>query len=107
MVPAAAAWIAVPLGMPMSIPGWKLPQRGPKGLVIGPETGQMNPAALAEAGAPVLPLCAAAIFASRAALAALSASDSATAAFSCAFVCARGPALLAAAPAGLCWLVPG
>src|SRR2546430_1278384 len=43
-VPAAAAWIGVPEGTPMSIPWWKLPQRGPKGLVIGPLTGQIRPA---------------------------------------------------------------
>src|SRR5436189_1735542 len=40
--PAAAAWIGVPVGTPMSMPGWKPPQRGPNGLVIGPLTGQMN-----------------------------------------------------------------
>src|SRR5262249_61999397 len=43
-VPAAAAAIGVPIGTPMSIPWWKLPQRGPNGLVIGPLTGQTSPA---------------------------------------------------------------
>src|SRR5262249_24313433 len=47
-VPLAAAWIGVPAGTPMSIPGCDeqspLPrQREPNGLVIGPFTGQMNP----------------------------------------------------------------
>src|SRR5579884_480731 len=44
-VPAAAASIGVPSGTPMSMPGWKLPQRGPNGLVTGPLTGQIRPAA--------------------------------------------------------------
>src|SRR5438045_1985557 len=43
-VPAAAAWIGVPVGTPMSMPGWNPPQRGPNGLVIGPLTGQISPA---------------------------------------------------------------
>src|SRR2546421_243319 len=41
--PEPAAWIGVPVGTPMSIPGWSVPQRMPKGLVIGPESGQMKP----------------------------------------------------------------
>src|SRR3954453_7097772 len=44
IVPAAAAWMGVPEGTPMSMPAWKLPQRGPNGLVIGPFTGQIRPA---------------------------------------------------------------
>src|SRR5919197_1351549 len=50
-VPAAAAWIGVPYGTPMSIPSCMRPQRMPNGLVIGPCTGQMSP--LAETPLPV------------------------------------------------------
>ena len=42
--PAAAAWIGVPYGTPMSIPSCIRPQRIPNGLVTGPETGQIRPA---------------------------------------------------------------
>src|SRR3954469_2323492 len=47
-VPLAAALIGVPLGTPMSMPGWNEQspfgrQRGPYGLVIGPLTGQIRP----------------------------------------------------------------
>src|SRR5579872_4419145 len=51
-VPAAAAWMGVPVGTPMSMPGWKPPQRGPNGLVIGPLTGQIRPAWLGAAAVP-------------------------------------------------------
>src|SRR5581483_4107167 len=89
-VPAAAAWIGVPSGTPMSMPGWNPPQRGPNGLVIGPWTGQMSPAALGVATVPLGssfdPDAAARIFASIAALAAWIAFDSSCAACSCAFV---------------------
>src|SRR5436190_8775866 len=43
--PDADAWIGVPYGTPMSIPSCIRPQRIPKGLVTGPFTGQMRPAA--------------------------------------------------------------
>src|SRR5437764_14235812 len=88
-VPLAAAWTAVPLGTPMSRPGWSVPHRIPKGLVIGPETGQANPELGGGAGSEplesVLPADAeaelawcslAAIFADSCALAAASACDS-------------------------------
>src|SRR6266498_2444631 len=42
--PLAAALIGVPVPAPMSMPGCRLPQRIPYGLVIGPETGQISPA---------------------------------------------------------------
>src|SRR2546421_12935408 len=45
IVPEPAAWIGVPYGTPMSIPSCIRPQRIPKGLVTGPETGQIRPAA--------------------------------------------------------------
>src|SRR6266481_1327824 len=102
-VPAAAALIGVPSGTPMSSPGWKLPQRGPNGLVIGPWTGQMKPAAL---GVATVPLglsdgddVAAGIFASIAALAAEIACDSFTASCSCVFAATSACPLLAFAPA--------
>src|SRR6478736_2365787 len=44
-VPDAAAWIGVPYPTPMSIPSCMRPQRQPNGLVTGPLTGQMKPAA--------------------------------------------------------------
>src|SRR5438477_12220390 len=43
--PEAAAWIGVPVGTPMSIPVCIRPQRIPNGLVTGPFTGQISPAA--------------------------------------------------------------
>jgi hypothetical protein len=54
IVPAAAACTAVPLGTAMSIPSCIPPQRGPKPLTTGPETGQMSP--LEETPEPELPL---------------------------------------------------
>src|SRR5215472_11019304 len=42
MVPAAAAWIGVPVSTAMSIPSWWVPHRGPNGEVIGPLTGQLR-----------------------------------------------------------------
>src|SRR6476469_7469380 len=42
MVPAAAAWIGVPVFTPMSIPSWWVPQRLPNGDVIGPLSGQLR-----------------------------------------------------------------
>src|SRR5207237_1277847 len=42
-VPEAAAWIGVPYGTPMSMPSCIRPQRIPKGLVTGPDTGQIRP----------------------------------------------------------------
>src|SRR4051794_31676876 len=88
-VPLAAAWTGVPLGTPMSIPGWSVPQRIPNGLVIGPETGQANP----ELGAggslevPDEPACSdCEIFAASCALAAASASDSLISSCTCCFV---------------------
>jgi hypothetical protein len=47
-VPEAAARIGVPLAAAMSIPGWNeqspfARQRAPKGLAIGPWTGQISP----------------------------------------------------------------
>src|SRR5579862_9932205 len=86
-VPAAAAWIGVPSGTPMSIPGWMVPHRGPKGLVIGPWTGQMKPAALGvAAGVSDDPPSEARIFASIAALDAAIACDSLISDCSCALV---------------------
>src|SRR5438128_7437470 len=89
-LPALAARRGAPYGAPMSMPGWNPPQRGPNGLVIGPCTGQISPAALGVATVPLgLSLgaeVAARIFASSAALAAWIASDSLCAARSCAFV---------------------
>src|SRR3954468_11951201 len=43
-LPDAAARIGVPLGTPMSIPGWQAShgRRSQNGEVIGPLTGQMN-----------------------------------------------------------------
>src|SRR5205823_5847564 len=104
------AWIGVPSGTPMSMPGWKLPHRGPNGLVIGPFTGQMKPAALGVAlvVAPVDPsdgpAAAARILASICALAASIATDSFCASSSCPFVARSACALLAFAPASLPWL---
>src|SRR3954465_9890471 len=42
-LPGAAAWIGVPDGTPMSMPGWQDSQarRSQKGEVIGPLTGQI------------------------------------------------------------------
>src|SRR5215212_8623801 len=60
-VPEADAWIGVPDGTPMSIPGWNEQSpfgrhRGPYGLVIGPLTGQIrSEAETAGAGSPVDP----------------------------------------------------
>src|SRR6266702_6943893 len=93
-VPAAAAWIGVPYGTPMSIPGWisQMPfrQRGPNGLVIGPCTGQMNPADEGvAAGAPDVDDDDARIFAASAALSACSPFISTWNAFSFVFTCAR------------------
>src|SRR5579862_3559819 len=113
-VPAAAAWIGVPYGTPMSMPGWKPPQRGPNGLVIGPLTGQMSPAALGVAGAEPLPVVlfespgpasAARILASMAALAAWIDSDSLIASCSCCFVAPRAAVSPAFALASLPLLV--
>src|SRR5262245_61034631 len=44
-LPAAAARIGVPLGTPMSMPGWQDSQArdSQKGEVIGPLTGQISP----------------------------------------------------------------
>src|SRR3954465_1004729 len=44
-LPAAAARIGVPVGTPMSIPGWQdsHARDSQKGEVIGPLTGQMSP----------------------------------------------------------------
>ena len=42
-MPAAAAWIGVPYGTPMSIPACSRPQRYPNGLTTGPLTGQIRP----------------------------------------------------------------
>ena len=66
-VPDAAALIGVPVGTPMSIPGWNsvrpLSVRGPKPELIGPFTGQIKPcepALTAPAGrAPAPPSCSA------------------------------------------------
>src|SRR5581483_4739718 len=107
-VPAAAAWIGVPSGIPMSMPGWNPPQRGPNGLVIGPCTGQMSPAALGVATVPLgLSLgadVAARILASIAALAAWIAADSRWAASSWALVSKRACFLLPLTVASLPWL---
>jgi hypothetical protein len=72
----------------MSIPGWKPPQRGPNGLVIGPLTGQMKPAALGVGGGLPLSLfvSAARMRAANAALAAWIACASLIAA--CSWACA-------------------
>src|SRR4051812_2123425 len=96
-VPLAAAWTAVPLGTPMSMPGWSVPQRIPKGLVIGPETGHAKPELGGGAGSEppesVLPAEAelawcsdAAIFADSCALAEASACDSLISSCTCCFV---------------------
>src|SRR6478609_5456081 len=94
-VPLAAAWTGVPLGTPMSIPGWRVPQRIPNGLVIGPETGQAKPelGAGSEPLESVLPAEAelawcsdAAIFAASCALADASACDSLISSCTCCFV---------------------
>src|SRR5579884_2697244 len=73
----------------MSMPGWNPPHRGPKGLVIGPLTGQISPAALGVAGALAedgdAGVDAARILAASCWLAAWIAADSASAACSCAF----------------------
>src|SRR3954465_5247032 len=44
-LPGAAAWIGVPAGTPMSMPGWQDSQArdSQKGEVIGPLTGQISP----------------------------------------------------------------
>ena len=65
------------------------PHRGPNGLVIGPQTGQINPAALGVAAVvaePSLSPSAARIFASTSALAAAIACDSLISPSSCCFV---------------------
>src|SRR3954462_10442377 len=60
-VPEAAAWIGVPLGTPMSMPGWQLSQAraSQNAEVIGPLTGQIIPEELSPwtgpAGAVVVP----------------------------------------------------
>src|SRR5712691_2228491 len=94
MVPEAAAWIGVPYGTPMSIPGWishtPLRQRGPNGLVIGPCTGQMNPADEGVVSVGALEGADdARIFAARAALSAWSPFISTWSDFSFVFTCAR------------------
>jgi hypothetical protein len=59
-VPTAAASIGVPVGAPMSIPGWTPPQHGPGGLVIGQimaaafGAGAWVGAALGDAAEPVV-----------------------------------------------------
>src|SRR5690242_19624953 len=42
IVPAAAAWIGVPVTTAMSMPSWCVPHRAPNGDVIGPLTGQLS-----------------------------------------------------------------
>jgi len=54
-VPAAAAWIGVPLEAPMSFPSCMRPHRQPNGLVIGPDTGQIRPAFEGEAQMLIVP----------------------------------------------------
>src|SRR5436305_9479048 len=99
-VPAAAACTLVPLGTPMSTPGCRVPQRMPKGLVIGPETGQMKPPLLTGAGSPdeeaadpddaAFACCSdSRIFAASAALEAASAFDSSIVSCSCCLVATR------------------
>src|SRR6266542_1388769 len=53
-VPEAAAWIGVPLGTAMSIPGWHASQgrTSQNCEVIGPFTGQMNPDELSPCTGP-------------------------------------------------------
>ena len=53
-MPSATAWIGVPVGTPMSIPGWQASHgRGSQnGDVIGPFTGQMNPDELSPCTGP-------------------------------------------------------
>src|SRR5579885_584210 len=89
-VPAAAAWIGVPYGTPMSMPWCMRPQRQPNGLVIGPLTGQISPADDGAAvGPPELDAWAARVRAVSAALAACSASISDASARSDAVSCER------------------
>jgi len=56
-VPAAAAWTGVPVPTAMSIPSCIRPQREPKGLVTGPETGHESRPPPERAGALELDVC--------------------------------------------------
>src|ERR671929_2127973 len=100
-VPAAAAWIGVPYGTPMSIPSCMRPQRMPKGLVIGPLTGQMSPLDDTWLGAEYE--LDARIFAARAALAACKPSTSCRYSCSLSLTDASESRLEARAVASCCW----
>src|SRR3954465_10853772 len=106
-VPFPAAWIGVPVGTPMSIPGWSVPQRIPNGLVIGPDKGHAKP--LLDGGSDdepavaTLPACVelARSFAASWALADSSAFDSWISSSTCLRVITRARLLSERAPASL------
>src|SRR6266498_2055449 len=114
-VPAAAALMGVPVGTPMSIPGWKeqspfARQRGPYGLVSVPLTGQIKPEEDGggipldggEEGVGDGALCAAWIFAASVALTAASSFASSTNCFSLTLIDERVERFASRAVASCC-----